>query len=373
VHSSFRVERDGNHTTFVPAGPFDLAHALPVVRALESARPDLERHGSVALDLSHLDRIDGAGAVLLARLLDSLDAAGLKTQVLEERNPEAARLISLYRGRGAGRPAQARKTSVLARMGAAAAGMPGTFAQAFDFIGRCTIAVPKALAAPWSVNWRSLPKLVQEIGADALLVTSAANMLVGLIIGFLGVSQLKRFGSTAFVPELVVVAQFRELGPLVTAIVVAGRSGAGLASELATMKVSEEIDALRSMGFDPVRWLVVPRCLALIVVLPLLTWIGDLVALAGGFLAVEAITEMTPRAYVFATGNAITAGYLLGGLAKSPFLALAIGMIACGQGLATRGGAAAVGARTTKAVVLAILGVIVIDAVFTLFYTLLGI
>ena len=139
---------------------------------------------------------------------------------------------------------------------------------------------------------------MQEIGADALPVTSAANLLVGVIIGFLGVSQLGRFGAVVYVPELVVVAQFRELGPLVTAIVVAGRSGAGLASELATMKVSEEIDALRSMGFDPVSWLVVPRCLALVAVVPLLTWIGDVLALVGGLLATIAITDMTPRAYV---------------------------------------------------------------------------
>ena len=184
-------------------------------------------------------------------------------------------------------------------------------------------------------------------------------MLVGLIIGFLGVSQLKRFGSVVYVPELVVVAQFRELGPLVTAIVVAGRSGAGLASELATMKVSEEIDALQAMGFDPIRWLVVPRCLALAAILPLLTWIGDVLALVGGYMATAVSTDMPSRAYVRATADAITASHLLGGLVKTPFLALAIGLIACGQGLAARGGAAAVGARTTTAVVLAILGVIV--------------
>ena len=106
----------------------------------------------------------------------------------------------------------------------------------------------QAVAAPRSVDWRSLPQLLQQIGADGLPVTGAANLLVGLIIGFLGVSQLGRFGATVYVPELVVVAHFRELGPLVTAIVVAGRSGAGLASEIATMKVSEEIDALRVHG-----------------------------------------------------------------------------------------------------------------------------
>ena len=218
-----------------------------------------------------------------------------------------------------------------------------------------------------------MPSLIQEIGADALPVTSAANLLVGVIIGFLGVSQLGRLGAVAYVPGLVVVTHFRELGPLVTAMVVAGRSGAGLASEIATMKVSEEIDALRSLGFDPVRWLVVPRCLALAATLPLLTWIGDLLALVGGLAATTGITNMTAHAYIDATKAHITAAHLLVGLVKTPFLALAIGLIACGQGLATRGGAAAVGSRTTAAVVQSIFSVIVISAVFTFFFALIGI
>jgi len=223
------------------------------------------------------------------------------------------------------------------------------------------------------VDWKSLPGLLQTIGADALPVTSAANLLVGLIVGFIGVSQLGRFGAHVYVPELVVIAHFRELGPLVTAIVLAGRSGAGLASELATMRVSEEIDALRSMGFDPVRWLVVPRCLALVLTVPVLTWIGDVLALGGGLLAAATLTDITPRAYVLGTAEAITGAHFFVGLVKTPFLALAIGLIACGQGLAARGGASAGGARTTTAVVLAIFGVIVISAVFTLFFTLAGI
>ena len=306
-------------------------------------------------------------------LLDRLDAGGCRTHVVGNGNPEAARLIALYRGRGADRPAQARATNVLERIGAAAAEFPDELAYALDFVGRCAVALPKTILNPSAVDWRSLPSLLQEIGANAVLVTSAANMLVGLIIGFLGVSQLKRFGSVVYVPELVVVAQFRELGPLVTAIVVAGRSGAGLASELATMKVSEEIDALQAMGFDPVRWLVVPRCLALAAILPILTLIGDVLALVGGFIATAVSSDIPAPVYFRATADAITASHLLGGLVKTPFLALAIGLIACAQGLATKGGAAAVGVRTTAAVVLAILGVIVIDAVFTLFYALMDI
>ena len=341
---------------------------------MEHPPPDLEGCRTIDVDLGHLDRIDGAGAVLLAGFLDRLDAGGARTRVVEDRNAEAARLIALYRARREERQAPpAPRRDALTRIGVAGSALPVAITGALDFAGRCAVAIPKAVATPRSVDWPSLPRLLQEIGADGLVVTGAANFLVGLIIGLLGISQLARFGAIAYVPELVVVAQFRELGPLVTAIVVAGRSGAGLASELATMKVSEEIDALRSMGFDPVRWLVVPRCVALVIVLPALTWIGNALALLGGFLATIATTEMPERAYVLATTDAITAGHLLAGLVKTPFLALAIGLISCRQGLAAQGGAAAVGAKTTSAVVMAILGVIVTNALFTFFYTLLGI
>ncbi len=331
-----RTGPEGDRASVVPTGPFDLAHATAVARAVESAEARLSRCRSVDVNLAELDRIDGAGAVLLARLLDRLDGVGCRTCVVEGHNPKAARLIALYRERRADRPAPQTPPTSLARIGALAAQLPGKAYETLHFIGRDAAALPKAAAKPSSVDWRSLPRLIQEIGANALPVTSAANLLVGFIVGFLGVSQLGRFGAVAYVPELVVVAHFRELGPLVTAIVVAGRSGAGLASEIATMKVSEEIDALRSMGFDPVRWLVVPRCLALAATLPLLTWVGDALALIGGLGATVFLTHMTAHAYMQATMNAITPDHLLAGLVKSPFLGLAIGLIACGQGCSHR-------------------------------------
>jgi phospholipid/cholesterol/gamma-HCH transport system permease protein len=368
------AEADGERTRLVPAGTFDLAHASAVVRAVEQAERDLIASGDVDLHLSALDRIDGSGAVLLARLIDRLEARGLRTRVIEDHNPHAFRLITLYRERRVeARPQATRKMGLLAQLGFVAAAVPGKMAGALDFLGHAAAAIPKALVSRRSVDWSSLPRLMQAICADALPVTSAANLLIGMIIGFLGVSQLGRFGAEVYVPELVVVAQFRELGPLVTALVLAGRSGAGLASELATMQVSEEIDALRSMGFDPVSWLVVPRCLALVVAVPLLTWIGDVFALSGGLLATIVSTDMTPRAYVLGAELHITGANFLNGMIKTPFLGLIIGLIACRQGLAARGGAAAVGARTTSAVVMAIFGVIAISALFTLFFTLLGI
>ena len=374
MNVTLQTNREGDRASLRPIGPFDLAHAMAVEREVESAEPRLRGCVPVDVDLAQLDRIDGAGAVLLARFLDRLDASGHDTRVIEGSNGEAARLIARYRERRGGVPMHpTHAMSPLARIGTLAAEFPGKANEALDFTGRCAAALPKAATTPGSVDWRSIPKLMQGIGADALPVTSAANLLVGIIIGFLGVSQLGPFGALGYVPGLVVVAHFRELGPLVTAIVVAGRSGAGLASEIATMQVSEEIDALRSLGFDPVRWLVVPRCLALAVALPLLTWTGDLLALAGGLAATTGITNMTAHAYIDATVNHITAAHLIAGLVKTPVLALAIGLIACGQGLATRGGAAAVGSRTTAAVVQSIFSVIVISAVFTFFVALIGI
>ncbi len=311
---------------------------------------------------------------MLARLLDRLDVDGAKTRIAINQNPEAARLIALYRERGTERT---RPTAGSKKSSSARRSICVRYVWRNNSCARLYWSVRRLVAQS---NYQSeigrlafAARLIQGIGADALLVTGAANLLVGAIIGFLGVSQLGRFGAIAFVPELVVVAHFRELGPLVTAIVVAGRSGAGLASEIATMKVTEEIDALRSLGFDPVRWLVVPRCLALVITVPLLTWVGDLLALVGGLAATTAITNMTFHAYVQATLEDVTAGNLFTGLIKSPFLALAIGLVACGQGLLTQGGAAAVGDRTTMAVVQAILCVIVISAVFTFFFTLIGV
>ena len=368
------TERKADRVRLTPVGQFDLAHATTAAQEIANAERALNGCRAIELDLSDVERIDGTGAVLLARLLDRLAAGGRTIHMVEERNRAASNLITVYRERrGAGLPARPPAMTRLARLGSTAADVHGIVSAALEFIGQSAAALPLAATAPRSVDWSSLPRLAQTTGADGMLVTSAANLVVGLIIGLLGVSQLGRFGAIAYVPQLVVVAHFRELGPLVTAIVVAGRSGAGCASEIATMKVSEEIDALRAMGFSPFRWLVLPRCLALILVVPVLTWIGDVLALVGGLAATTAVTDMTPRAYVLATTNAITAADFLVGMVKTPFLALAIGLIACGQGLAANGGAVAVGARTTTAVVLSIFAVIVISSVFTFVFALMGV
>ena len=177
-----RTDTDGDHARLVPEGPFNLDHAVVAARALDGVPTDLAGRRSVDIDFTHVVRIDGAGAVLLARLIDRLDANGHRTRVLEHSNPEAAQLIALYRAYHADRPAApTRGASALARMGDAAAQLPRTVTDALHFTGGCAIAATKTVAAPASVDWRSIPKLLQEIGAAGLIVTGAANLLVGVI------------------------------------------------------------------------------------------------------------------------------------------------------------------------------------------------
>src|SRR5262249_33086170 len=193
---AIRADREGDHARLVPTGEFDLAHAMAAAQAVENAEAHLSGCVSVDVDLAQLDRIDGAGAVLLARLFDRLEAEGRHARFIEGPNREAARLIAHYRERRGDLPAhQAPVMSPLMRIGAVAADLPGKANEALDFTGRCAAALPKAAATPNSVDWSSLPRLIQEIGADALGVTSAANLLIGIIVGFLGVSQLGRFGA----------------------------------------------------------------------------------------------------------------------------------------------------------------------------------
>ncbi len=195
-----RADREGDHVRLIPTGQFDLAHAVTAARAIANVETALIGCRAVDLDLADVDDIDGTGAVQLARLLDRVEASGPRTRVLDERNPKAARLIALYRERRTAAPPVKPSTGTrfcrvsdpwLLRC-------PRTLTSGLDFIGHNALAVPRAVAAPRSVDWRSLPHLVQQIGADGLAVTSAANLLVGLIIGFLGVSQLGRFGATSY-------------------------------------------------------------------------------------------------------------------------------------------------------------------------------
>jgi phospholipid/cholesterol/gamma-HCH transport system permease protein len=259
------------------------------------------------------------------------------------------------------------------RLGGGVLGYARGFDGAFRYVGELTLAALSSLRHPLRINWRDLPRLLASIGADALPIVLAINFLVGVTLAYMGAIQLEQFGANIFVADMVAIAVVRSLGPLMTAIIVAGRSGAGIAAELGTMKVSEEIDALRVLGLDPMRFLVLPRLLAVTLSFPLLTIVGELAGMSGGLLIGLTNLGLTPEVYIERTHAILSFRHVGSGLIKCFFFGLAIVLIACRRGLATEGGAEGVGRATTTSVVQIIFQLVVLESVFTVLFNFFGI
>jgi len=230
-----------------------------------------------------------------------------------------------------------------------------------------------ALVAPFKgekIRVRSIVDQVVRIGYDSLPIVGAIAFFVGIILAMQAAYQLKRFGATIFVADLVGVSVIRELGPLLTAIIIAGRNGSAIAAEISSMKVAEEIDALRTMGLNPTGFLVVPRTVAMMIALPCLTVLADLIGIFGGYLLTVTTMDISTLRYFNQTSAALTMKDLLTGLVKSECFAVIIVMLACYEGFRTEGGAVGVGKATTTTVVASIFLIIAADVLFTaLFYS----
>lgn len=236
-----------------------------------------------------------------------------------------------------------------------------------SFVGELFVAMVYAARQPRRVRWRDTLKIAEALGVDALPIVMLIGFLMGLIMAFQAAVPLGQFGAQIFVANLIGLAILRELGPLMTAIVLAGRSGSAFAAEIGTMKVREEIDALKTMGLEPVRFLVVPRVIAAVVMTPLLTVFADLVGLMGG--SVVLLSLGFPLITFFhQLQSAVSYGSPVGGLVKSFFFGILVAAIGCLRGLQTQSGASAVGQSTTSAVVSAIILIVVTDGIFSVIY-----
>lgn len=215
------------------------------------------------------------------------------------------------------------------------------------------------------IRWRGAIKQAVLIGWDSIPIVSVIAFFVGLILAMQAAYQLEPFGATIYVANLVAVAQTRSLGPILTSIVIAGRSGSAIAAEIGTMKVSEEVDALRTMALNPVNFLVVPRFLAMVIVLPALVLIADIVGIFGAYIFSTGVLDITSVRFINQTASALVMKDVVTGLIKTVFFALIIVAIGCYQGFIVHGGAAGVGRSTTNSVVMSIFLIIFADVIFT--------
>ncbi len=327
----------------------------------------------VFLDVSKIDYCDGAGIALLVRLREQqqgmggeLEIQGLRAEfqaLLEDWEPESVAVSPSQP------PSFPRFT---AEVGEGVVEIWWDVRTLINFVGELSAALVYAVLHPRSVRWHDMMRVAEAAGVNALPIVMLISFLMGLIMAFQAAVPLRQFGAEIFVANLVALSMLRELGPLMTAIILAGRSGSAFAAEIGTMKVREEIDALKTMGLDPVRFLVVPRVVAAVVMTPLLTLFADLVGLMGG--SVVMLSLGFPLITFFnQVQYAVTYGSLLGGLLKAFVFGILVAAVGCLRGLQTETGATSVGESTTRAVVSGIILIAVTDGIFSVVYYYLGV
>jgi len=347
-------------------GQLDLRSGKALWNTLKQA--ELEHPRQVDVDLSEVTAADGSAAAILTSYRAELRAKGVECQLIGARE-NVAEILRLYdNARKLGPRPRRKARGQLDQIGSAAIAVAIEAQLVIAFFGQMVIGMMNAIRAPRTVNWKELLPTAERAGADAVPIVALINYLVGMVISLQSAAQLHRFGADIYMADLVGISVVREIGPLITAIVVCGRTGAAFAAELGSMQTNEEIDALRTMGFGPMRFLVMPKALALMAVMPLLTVLADLMGCLGGLTTAVVRLDLSVAAYLAESQRAVQLSDFTSGLIKSVAFGLAITLISCQQGLAATGGAEGVGKRTTAAVVTTLFTLILIDAVFTVFF-----
>jgi len=364
---SVEVRREGEgRATVLLAGRLDdrtLPEAWAAMDPIRSAPPK-----RLAVDGRGLDFCDGAGLGLFVELRRIAATAGGEI-VFEGLTPDLERLVAISSLQDplASQLRPVPQPGLVSRLGRSTAVWWGDIRDIIAFVGEAVVALAWAATHPTRVRYRDVWLIAEKAGADALPVVALLGGLMGLILAYQSAMPLGRFGAQSMIPMMVAFAIIRELGPLITAILLAGRSGAAFAAEIGTMKVTEELDALSTFGLDPMRFLVVPRVLAALFVTPLLTVFNILMGLIGGYVVMWNLGYSSTY-YVNSIIQSVTYVDLVGGVAKTLVFALLVAAIGCQRGLKTGKGPGAVGDSTTRAVVAGIVLTIVADGLLGVIY-----
>jgi phospholipid/cholesterol/gamma-HCH transport system permease protein len=328
------------------------------------------------IDFSGITRFDTSSATVFDRMIRVFEERGLRVELEGLSEPQRRLLdkITAY-----GRPEPSKPTPVplylqiadhigatTREIGDEARGMLG-------FIGTVVLAFGRTLVRPRRFRFVPFVHHMEKSGFDALPLVCLLTFLIGAVVAQQGAVQLRQFGAEVFTVNLIAIIFLREVGLLLTAIIVAGRSGSAFTAEIGSMKMREEIDAMRALGLDPVDMLVIPRVAALCVTLPLLTFVADLMGLIGGGVVVYFMLDMSPGVYMSRVQEAVDFWTIAVGLIKAPFMASVIALVGCRAGLSVTGSAESVGAMTTRSVVRSIFLVIILDALFAMFFTAVGV
>ena len=366
----FSTERLGEVVRLALGGRWTVDASAAIEARADALVTEGSRAQQAVLDLGRITRLDTAGAWLIDRARQTLNAKGVDAR-LESVRPEFEILLGEAKYRKVDIPAR-RSGSHLIRLaadiGETVVSAGADLYNGIGFLGEVVASIAKCLASPSHFRATSLVFHVESIAFRGATIIALINFLAGAILAQQGIFQLRRFGATILVVDLIGILMLRELGVLLAAIMTAGRSGSAMTAELGSMKLQEEIDALIVLGLRPTEILIVPRILALIISLPILTFIADMAGVFGGLLVSWAYEGITPLRFLTGLQTAIGSHTFFSGLIKAPFMALVIGLIACLEGLAVAGSAESLGRRVTSSVVKSIFMIVVVDGLFAVFF-----
>ncbi len=324
-------------------------------------------HTDLAIDMHGVDRCDTAGAFAI------LEAVKGVTLDRISGTPEVTRLFELVvrtkpKHIPHVRPEQP-MVDMLSRLGQGVIGIGYDFVDTMAFNGHLVAAALRAIADPRKIRWAPFMSQAERAGLDAIPIVAVTSFFIGAVLGFIGESMLSDFGAQVFTVELIGIAVLREFGIVITAVLLAGRSASSFAAEIGAMKMNEEIDAMRVMGVDPFEALVLPRFMALLCTIPLLTFISVVAGLAGGMMVTWWALDLSPAFFIQRIAANVGVKHFWVGMSKAPVLAIVIATIGCRQGMEVGGDVESLGRRVTAAVVHAIFSIILLDAMFALIYT----
>jgi len=349
------------------------AHGLEAEIQAVNRRYPAVKH--VAIDMRHVQRLDTFGAWLLERMVRLFTARGCKTEIVGLSQDFHALVDDLHNVKLDDGPAHASAqalTHALGSVGENIAAVGHSLAAMVNMLGALTVAAGRVARRPRSFRLTSLVHQVDNVAWRAVPIVLLISFLIGCIIAQQGLFHFRKFGADVFVVDMVGILVLRELGVLIVCIMVAGRSGSAYTAELGSMKMREEIDALQTMGFDAVEVLILPRVMALLIGVPILTFLGSMAALYGGGLVCWLYGGIDPDIFLSRLKEAIALNTFEVGMIKAPFMALVIGIVASVEGLAVKGSAESLGRQTTASVVESIFLVIVMDGIFAIFFASVG-
>lgn len=363
--SAFTVTADSKSGRLVLTGALTVLH---LDAASDSLRTALRQGKWKTVDIRTLEALDTAGALLLCEIGQYIPIAGATAQ--------QRALLELISGLNISIPKRRRRMPPLRRIavdtGRYTMELVAEARAVVTFMGQAAVALGHALRRPRQLRLSSISHHVEAIGIDALPIIGLMAFLISVVLAYQGIAQLRPYGGQTFTVDLVAISILREMAVLLTAIMVAGRTGSAFTAEIGVMKAREEVDALQVIGIDPFEMLVVPRLLAIMVALPLLTFFAMMLGLVGGFFIISALIDISLMQYMERVHLAASIDDLFVGMIKAPIFAFFIGLVGCMHGLRVSGSAESIGRETTLSVVKGIFLVLVLDAFFSILFETVG-